>query len=164
MSVILESQDNVQITVDKKAAQCSILIKNMIEDVGEDPEHPIPLPNVDSATLKKIVEYCERHKNDPAPQGEDKEAVLGPAKSGLATADKWDTDFIALDTEELFAIILAANYLDIKGLLDLGCSKVADMLKGKTVEQIRTMFNIENDFTPEEEEKIKKENEWAADC
>lgn len=32
------------------------------------------------------------------------------------------------------------------------------MLKGKSPEQIREMFGIENDFTPEEEEKIREEN------
>jgi S-phase kinase-associated protein 1 len=35
------------------------------------------------------------------------------------------------------------------------------MIKGKTVEEIRKTFNIVNDFTPEEESQIKKENEWA---
>lgn len=29
------------------------------------------------------------------------------------------------------------------------------------MEEIRTTFNIVNDFTPEEEEQIRKENEWA---
>jgi hypothetical protein len=55
----------------------------------------------------------------------------------------------------------AANYLDIKGLLDLTCQTVADMMKGKSVEEIRKIFNITNDFTPEEEEKVRKENQWA---
>jgi S-phase kinase-associated protein 1 len=55
----------------------------------------------------------------------------------------------------------AANYLDIKGLLDLICKTVADMMKGKSVEEIRKMFNIKNDFTPEEEEEVRKENQWA---
>jgi S-phase kinase-associated protein 1 len=32
---------------------------------------------------------------------------------------------------------------------------------GKTPEQIRTTFNIKNDFTPEEEEQVRKENEWC---
>ena len=53
------------------------------------------------------------------------------------------------------------------------------MIKGKTPEQIRTLFNIQNEsvstsidqtkpchsanpsFTPEEEEQIRRENEWA---
>ncbi len=33
------------------------------------------------------------------------------------------------------------------------------MIKGKQPEEIRKLFNIVNDFTPEEEEQIKKENE-----
>lgn len=55
----------------------------------------------------------------------------------------------------------AANYLNIKGLLDLTCQTVADMIKGKTPEEIRKTFNIKNDFTPEEEEEVRRENQWA---
>ena len=57
--------------------------------------------------------------------------------------------------------IQAANYLNIKGLLDLTCQTVADMIKGKTPEEIRKTFNIKNDFTPEEEEEVRRENQWA---
>jgi len=38
---------------------------------------------------------------------------------------------------------------------------VAGMIKGKTPEDIRKTFNIKNDFTPEEEEQVRKENEWC---
>ena len=34
---------------------------------------------------------------------------------------------------------------------DVGCKTVANMIKGKTPEEIRKTFNIHNDFTPEEE-------------
>ena len=46
-----------------------------------------------------------------------------------------------------FARRQAANYLNIKTLLDLTCKTVADMIKGKTPEEIRAHFNIQNDFT-----------------
>ncbi|EEF29196.1 skp1, putative [Ricinus communis] len=58
---------------------------------------------------------------------------------------------------------MAANYLNVKGLLDLTCQTVADMIKGKTPEEIRKTFNIKNDFTPEEEEEVRRENQWAFD-
>ncbi|XP_026385081.1 SKP1-like protein 1B [Papaver somniferum] len=43
----------------------------------------------------------------------------------------------------------------------LTCQTVADMIKGKTPEEIRKTFNIKNDFTPEEEEEVRRENQWA---
>jgi S-phase kinase-associated protein 1 len=38
---------------------------------------------------------------------------------------------------------------------------VANIIKRKTVEEICKTFNMVNDFTPEEEEAIRLENEWA---
>ena len=58
---------------------------------------------------------------------------------------------------------MGANYLDIPPLVDLACAKVASMIKGKTPEEIRKRFNIENDFSPEEEEAVRAENRWAED-
>ncbi|GJZ44077.1 ribonuclease H-like domain-containing protein [Tanacetum coccineum] len=63
--------------------------------------------------------------------------------------------------EEFRFSLSAANYLNIKGLLDLMCQTVANMMKGKTLEEIRKTFNIKNDFTPEEEEEVRRENAWA---
>ena len=63
----------------------------------------------------------------------------------------------------LFELIVAANYMDIKSLLDLGCAKVATLIKGKSPEDIRRTFNIVNDFTPEEEARIREENRWCGE-
>ncbi|KAL5731428.1 suppressor of kinetochore protein mutant [Ranunculus cassubicifolius] len=66
-----------------------------------------------------------------------------------------------IDQAVLFDLIMAANYLNVKGLLDLTCQTVADIIKGKTPEEIRKTFGIENDFTPEEEAELRRENQWA---
>jgi len=48
-------------------------------------------------------------------------------------------------------------------MLDLTCKTVAKMITGKTPEEIRATFNIKNDFTPAEEEQVRRENAWAED-
>ena len=55
----------------------------------------------------------------------------------------------------------AANFLEIKGLLDLTCQAMANMIKGRSPEEIRKTFDMMNDFSPEEEEEIIRDNQWA---
>lgn len=38
---------------------------------------------------------------------------------------------------------------------------MAEMMKGKTPQEIRDIFHIKNDYTPEEEEEVRRENQWA---
>lgn len=128
---------------------------------------------VNEAVLKKVIEWCEHHKNDPPSASDDDDN-----RRKTTDIDEWDQKFMQVDQEMLFEIILvrfvldslfdtytdcsqAANYLDIKALLDVGCKTVANMIKGKSPEEIRKTFNIQNDFTPEEEDQIRRENEWA---
>eukprot|EP00877_Chromochloris_zofingiensis_P008852 jgi/Chrzof1/421/Cz01g15090.t1 len=151
--VRLTSSDNQVFEVDEEVATESITVKNMIEDTGTD--EVIPLPNVPGKILAKVIEYCRFHveankKTDDKPKTED-------------DVKQFDTEFVKVDQATLFDLILAANYLNIKGLLDLTCQTVANMIKGKTPEEIRKTFNIKNDFTPEEEEEVRRENQWAFD-
>ncbi|KAI9351183.1 Skp1 family, tetramerization domain-containing protein [Obelidium mucronatum] len=144
--VKITSSDNQEFTIAKEIANQSVLIKNMLEDVGEADDQPIPLPNVSGAILQKVIEYATMHKDDPPPTPED-EAKLKTSED----IEERDKEFINVDQGTLFEIILAANYLDMKNLL------------GFSVEEVRKLFNIVNDFTPEEEEQIRKENEWCED-
>eukprot|EP00246_Nothoceros_aenigmaticus_P014595 TRINITY_DN565_c0_g1_i1.p1 TRINITY_DN565_c0_g1~~TRINITY_DN565_c0_g1_i1.p1 ORF type:complete len:159 (-),score=42.79 TRINITY_DN565_c0_g1_i1:678-1154(-) len=150
--VKLKSSDDEMFEVDEAVAYESQTVKNMIEDTGTD--NPIPLPNVSSKILAKVIEYCKYHV-EAQKSSDDKPAV---AEDEIKT---WDQDFVKVDQATLFDLILAANYLNIKNLLDLTCQTVADMIKGKSPEEIRKTFNIKNDFTPEEEEEVRRENQWA---
>ncbi|KAJ6125922.1 hypothetical protein N7471_010415 [Penicillium samsonianum] len=155
--ITLTSSDGVDISVERTNAERSILIKNLLEDLGDLGE-AIPIPNVNEAVLKKVIEWCEHHKHDPPSASDDDHN-----HRKTTDIDDWDQRFMQVDQEMLFEIILAANYLDIKALLDVGCKTVANMIKGKSAEEIRRTFNIQNDFTPEEEDQIRRENEWAED-
>lgn len=141
----LQTDDDKEFEVAESVIKMSTTVKNMIEglrpfhslDLG-DLDEAIPLPTVKSTILEKIIFFCEHHVND-APEKESKNLEIDP----------WDQKFADVDQATLFELILAANYLDIKPLLDLTCKTVANMIKGKTPEQIRKTFNIKNDFTPE---------------
>ena len=139
--ITLKSSDEEIFEIEEAVALESETIKHMVEDGCAD--NAIPLPNVTSSILAKVLEYCNKHVEEGKDQDKD---------DGESPLKKWDADFIKVDQKELFDLIMAANYLNIKGLLDLTCQAVADMIKGKTPEEIRKHFNIKNDFTPEEEE------------
>ena len=117
----------------------------------------IPEPNISPKIFLKAIEYCNKHVAAD---------ISNPRKSNeelkkLEELNKWDEKFLDIDLASLYEIILAANYLNIKGLLNVAWKKVFNMIGGKSPEEIRWIFDIGKDFTPEEEEKIRRENEWA---
>ena len=62
-----------------------------------------------------------------------------------------------MEMEAVFELINAATYLQVQELVELGCARIgALMQKCKDTQEIRNLFNIENDFTPEEEAAIKE--------
>eukprot|EP00730_Choanoeca_flexa_P020084 TRINITY_DN9815_c0_g1_i1.p1 TRINITY_DN9815_c0_g1~~TRINITY_DN9815_c0_g1_i1.p1 ORF type:complete len:165 (+),score=35.06 TRINITY_DN9815_c0_g1_i1:146-640(+) len=157
--VKLRSSDDRDFTVSVKIANMSLTMKNMLEDLGwESDDAPIPLPNVSGTILEKVIEYCEQHQDDDPINEDDQTKIDNDELSGF------DLEFVRdIDQGTLFHLILAANFLDIKSLLDLTCKHVASMIRNKTPQEIRDTFNIKNDFTPQEEEQVRKENEWAED-
>jgi S-phase kinase-associated protein 1 len=70
----------------------------------------------------------------------------------------WDANFIQVDLVTLLQLVMAANDLNIKSLLDLTSQAAADIVKDTTPEFICQMFNCENDFGPEEEAAVYLEN------
>lgn len=168
--IVIITSDNDRFTVERKVAEKSLLIKNMLknllpegDDLDSDEEQEqetieVPTQNVRSAVMKNILEWCEHYKDTDFPEDDQDD---DSKKS--APIDPWDKNFLNVDQEMLYEIILAANYLNIKPLLNAGCKIVAEMIRGKSPEEIRKTFNIVNDFTPEEEAAIRRENEWAED-
>mmetsp|Transcript_14118 Transcript_14118/g.47648 ORF Transcript_14118/g.47648 Transcript_14118/m.47648 type:complete len:186 (-) Transcript_14118:163-720(-) len=159
--VNLVSQEGEAFNVTLALASMSDLVKTMVdEEQDEDEAQEIPLPNVKSPILAKVITFCQRYKEEPMSE------IEKPLKSSNMSevVQEWYATFVSVEQEVLFELILAANYMDIKPLLDLTCACVASMIKGKTPEEIRKTFNIVNDFSPEEEAQVREENKWCEEA
>eukprot|EP00043_Microstomoeca_roanoka_P018793 m.204792 g.204792 ORF g.204792 m.204792 type:complete len:170 (+) comp16886_c8_seq1:436-945(+) len=157
LQVKIKSSDDREFTIPMKVARMSVTIKNMLQDLGwDESEEAFPIPGVEASILEKVITYCTHH----ADEVQDKEdATKKDEPSGF------DAEFLRdMDQNTLFKIILASNFLDIKSLLDLTCKHIAKMIHDcPNPDAIRKLFNIKNDFTPAEEEQVRRENEWIED-
>ncbi|KAG7579813.1 S-phase kinase-associated protein 1-like [Arabidopsis thaliana x Arabidopsis arenosa] len=143
--IVLTSSDDESFEVDEAVARKLEIIPDMIAD-----DKAILLQNVTGMILAIIIEYCKKHVDD----------VDSEAKNELVMT--WDAEFMKnIDMETLFKLLIAADYLKVKGLIDLTSQTIADYVKDKSPNEFREIFNIENDYTPEEEEELRKQNEWA---
>ena len=151
--LVLVSSDNQKIEIDSESAQKSHLLKGLMTDFNSSQE-PIPIPDIKADILNKVVEYLTYYK------GKNPKDIQKPMPSANLSEiiDEWDVKFInGIELDSVFDLINAANYMDIPSLLDLSCAKIASLLKGKTAQEIRTMFNIECDLT---EEELKEYEEY----
>merc|ERR1712039_284691 len=160
-NIKLRSSDEDIIEVDIEVAKMSRTIRTMMENLGidesEDVEEELPLLKVDSVILKKVLEWATHHKDDPQPTPEEEEEedflILEQEQRITIRITEWDRRFLQVDQPTLFDIIQAANYLDIKVLLDVATITLADLIKGKTSKEIQDTFSIKKDATPKEEEE-----------
>lgn len=159
--VTLKSCDEEEFVVDEAAAKLSDTINHIITDGCA--EGTIPLDNITGPVLAKVIEYCNKHAAAEA-DADDGTLFCDPdALKAEADLKAWDAEFVKVDQDTLFDLIEAANYLSVKGLLDLTCMAVADIMAGKSINQIRDTFHIANDYTEEEELAVKMETSWAFD-
>merc|ERR1712212_538753 len=132
--------------ISRKCAELSKFVTTILE--GDADATSIEIRQVPPATLKHVVDYLEHH-NDKEP-----EPLPCPVRSihmSQIVSDKWDASWIdAFDKKTIFEVILAANYMDIKSLLHLGCAKIATLIKQLDQKEINRII--------EEEEKYRREH------
>lgn len=183
--IALKSSDDKIFEIEEEAAMQSKTLCHLIEDGFYDGT-PIPIPKVSSYILEWVIEYCHRHsafeKSPPIINisffdeeefsnvdwdidFETVDAAASP-RTHISTIDfddinKFDEEFVKVDWETLFETANAASYLNIESLIDLTCKAVYDYIALSDLEEIYQVFNLKKDFTPEEEDQMYKEHEWA---
>jgi large subunit ribosomal protein L40e len=137
----LISSDGKSYPLPKKAALMSSLVKSIVEGDAEATE--INIKKVESHVLELIVEYLKHH-NGKVP--DEIKKPIRSVKMEKIVEDQWDAAFIDKNSiKDTFAVILGANYMDIKSLLHLGCAKIATLIKGKSPEEIKEILSEKGD-------------------
>ena len=125
-SLKLQSSDGQILEVSSAVVLQSEVIKTMLEDLGDvDKTVPIPIPNVNAKTLAIVIEWME----------------------SAGSAAKENLDFHQMKPELLFDLVEAADYLNVRGLLDEGCKNIAQLVKGKTSQEMMQSLNLNLDLS-----------------
>ena len=148
-----EDGESKTFEISKAAINISKTARDLIEQFGDEAAE-IPLPNVSGSVLEKVVAFCNHKKDNPDPVDDDRTEM----QKRTAELTPWEKEFVDVNQDMLFKLILAANYLDIKALLDLSCKTVALQIKGMNADEIKNHFGVTRDFTPEEVEAVKRDH------
>lgn len=118
-----------------------------------DPSAPHPPP-----VTGALPSFCLTYVSTTTPINEPPMPSMVMPAEGESFPLVLEESFIAFIQRSSPAILCelasAAYYLEVKPLVDLTCRAIADTIKGKTPEEIRSTFNIVNDFSPAEEEQV----------
>ena len=124
------------------------------DDDGEVKE--IPLPNVSGDVLEKVVDFCRHYALEEA-MTEIQTPLRSPKLEELV--QEWYADYVKVERTMLFDLVAAANFMDIKPLLDLTCLAVSILIKGKSAGELREMFNLTAEVPAPEQQQQNAEGQ-----
>jgi len=160
-SITLVSSDGIEYLVLADITKQSKTLYDLIEATGSDVIHLAG--GVEGAALAYVISYCLFHAADTEPP-----PMLDLSKPRIPgtpiVVGYWDSTFCIDCSDELvWKINHAANYLDVRPLVDLMAYTIAMRLLDMTHAQIYAQFDITEPITAEEEAQILKENPWLSD-
>ena len=152
--ITLVSNDRAEFVIDKHYAIISKLVaKGVLDEDADTMEIKLP-----AKVLGYIVEYMNHVKGvEP-----DENHISKPLKSNSLTesgATPWESKFVEdVDRHrpDLYDLTLAANYMDIPSLLKLGVAKVASLIKGKSLSEVKKILNKDSPDAKEEKSEQKE--------
>lgn len=126
------SREEETFQVPVSVAKMSQLVAETLEGDGEDDDDDdtmeaktVPLPNVSAEVLRKVIEFGKHFQEEPMTP------IQTPLKSSHIDdlVQKWYAEFVDVPQKLLFELVAAANFMDIKPLLDLTCLAVSILIK-----------------------------------
>ena len=119
----LQSSDGVIFSVDQATVEKMVTIQTMIdhEDEDSDSDEVIPVPTVKAEVLEKIIQWT------------------GSSEQERET-ENWSQQYFNFELEKMFEIIIAADYLEVKSLLNETCRRVIINHTSEAIEDVVKTF------------------------
>lgn len=121
-------------------------------------------PRLREPVVRKVVEYlavCKGRKLAPPVPGVDDGDKSKYAGNGGADDDAAIKEFLEENGSIVLELLVAADHLRIKSLVENASTAIGSMVQNMSTEQMRDLLGIRNDFTPQQEEQIRRENAWC---
>ena len=168
-SVTINTIDSDTFVVDWDVARQSKTIRTMLDDLNikEDAKSEVTLflynKEVIGSDFKKALVWMEKNRSKSDLKWVNvKNKLKRKEYVNWSQLNQWEKDYINIPVDEMFPLLITANFLEIKGLVDLMVKAIALQIQGKTVEEIQKTFGIQDPkWTPEELQKLKERNAWA---
>ena len=161
------------------AEAASGLVKTLLKEAGPDAEGSegtasgsdasggaepvsteVPVRVVEDDTLVRAINFMKHHYTNPLAEVE---KPLASNKIEDVVTDPFDRQFVDVGQAVLLALINAATFMEMDQMLELVVAKVATQIKGRTTEEVKEFFELDDDYTPEDEAKVHAENPWLAE-
>ena len=167
VTLISKDGEKYQVPLNVVSPLSKLVNELLIESREDDDEFAVPETN--SVTLARIIEFCHHQKDNPLGD------IPKPIKSQniKEAVPDWFGNFIEGDGEsrlpltqdELFELLLGANFMQIDPLIELcSASVVARYIFGKKrPEEIAAAFHLPGEYklTPDQEKLLRKQNPWV---
>jgi hypothetical protein len=159
ITLVTQSGERFQVPV-ASALKCGVVA------LASDPEPPAELvlaAQVNARSLAIISAFLIYYGK----KGNTYTEIIKPIATGgfEAATSAWNAELLAtLTRAELCSLIVAADYMHLKDLLDLSCGKLASMFVGKTVDVLRKDFGVRTDFPEAEMAPINEEVKWLEEA
>ncbi len=134
----LISKEGQGFSIDINSSKLCMTVTDMLDNLGIESDEPIDTRSVDSATLEKVLIFCDYIQNNP-----DKAEELTKwtdDRTFTIPLDEWFVNYITVDQKTVYDVIMAANFLNIQSLLQLGAKYIASLIRNKSPEELKTLF------------------------
>jgi len=142
---VFVSNTNEKIPFDETFLKLSNSVSEILRNDPEQ-EMPVEIPfDYSTNTIKRCVEFCKMYDENPFV------IEVKPIQTTNINdlLPEWCVKIVDIDSEEIFDLMAMAHSVDIVELVNATCAKIAVLIKGKTPEHIRSVFENTSENTSE---------------